>query len=61
MAKMGRPLIENEPKDVKLGLRLTKTQAERIQTCADMMGCNRVDAIMHGVELVENELKEKNN
>ncbi|MCH5149416.1 MAG: hypothetical protein J1G30_02005 [Spirochaetales bacterium] len=59
MAKMGRPLIEDEPKDVKLGLRLTKTQAGRIQNCADRMECNRVDVIMHGIDLVEEELKKE--
>lgn len=59
MAKMGRPLIETEPKDVKLNLRLTKTQAKRIQDCADVMNCSRVNVIMHGVELVENELKKE--
>lgn len=59
MAKMGRPLIGDEPKDVKLNLRLTKTQAQRIQDCADIMNCSRVDVVLHGIELVENELKKE--
>lgn len=59
MAKMGRPLIEDEPKDVKLNLRLTKTQAQRIQDCANIMNCKRVDVVMHGIDLVEEELKKE--
>lgn len=58
MAKMGRPLIEDEPKDIKLNLRLTKSQAQRIQQCADIMNCSRVNVIMRGIELIEKELKD---
>lgn len=52
--KMGRPIKSTEPKDVSLHLRITKSEAERIQKCSEKLGLNRTDTIMHGIELIEN-------
>lgn len=51
--KMGRPIKSTEPKDVSLHLRITKSEAERIKKCSVILGLNRTDTIMHGIELIE--------
>ena len=53
MAKMGRPLKSSEPKTVSLHLRITQTEAERIQKCSEKLGLNRTETIMKGIELLE--------
>lgn len=57
--KMGRPLKTNEPKSVSLHLRITQTEAERIQKCSEKLGIPRTDTIMRGVELLEKEVGKK--
>lgn len=54
----GRPPKEN-PRNVNLNIRITKSEAERIQKCADDLKMTRTDAIMHGIELVEKEIETK--
>lgn len=54
--KKGTKLTDN-PKTVKLGLRLTPNEAERIQECADKLQTSRTGAIMKGIELVEKQFK----
>ena len=52
----GRKLTDN-PKIVKLGLRLTPDEAKRIQDCADALQTSRTGAILKGIELVEKQIK----
>lgn len=58
MAKMGRPLIESEPKDVKLTLMLTKTQAETLKGMAEKLKIKRTDVILRGLALVQKEMEQ---
>ncbi len=51
--KMGRPVKAGEPKTVSLHLRITKSEAERIQRCSEQLGLNRTDTIMQGIEMLE--------
>lgn len=52
----GRPPKEN-PRNINLNIRITKDEARRIQTCANKLNTSRTDAIMKGIELVEEQLK----
>ena len=54
--KKGTKLVKN-PKMARLGLRLAEEEAERIQRCANFLGTTRTGAILHGIELVEKEIK----
>ena len=56
--KKGQKLTDN-PKCVNLSLRLTKSEAEDLQYCADKLGTNRVDVINMGVQKVKEEIDKK--
>ena len=53
--KLGQKLTDN-PKNVKLNLRLTKQEAEDIQYCADKLHTTRVDVVNRGVRKLKEEI-----
>lgn len=53
--KKGQKLTDN-PKNVSLNLRLTKSQAEDLQYCADKLNTSRTDVINRGVQKVKEEI-----
>lgn len=55
--KMGRPLKSGEAKSVSLHLRITESEAERIQNCSEALGINRTEVIMQGIKMLEESLK----
>jgi hypothetical protein len=54
--RTGRPKTDN-PKNVRLELRLTKGTAKKLQDCADTLGTSRTEVITQGIDLVEERLK----
>lgn len=54
--RTGRPPKEN-PRNVNLNIRITREESERIKKCADYLKTTRTDAIMKGIEMVENEIR----
>lgn len=58
MSPKGRPPVEN-PKNIRLEIRLTKEEADLLQRCADELDITRTDVINKGVKLVEAEIKKK--
>ncbi len=56
--RTGRPKSDN-PKNVRLEIRLTQHDAERLQKCADALNITRTDVILKGIDLVEAELNKK--
>lgn len=56
--KLGQKLTDN-PKTVKLNLRLTKQETEDIQYCADKLNTTRVDVINRGVKKIKEEIDKK--
>lgn len=56
--KNGQKLTEN-PKNVSLNLRLTKSEAEDIQYCADKLKTSRTNVINMGVQKVKAEIDKK--
>ena len=52
--KMGRP-TEN-PRTEKIGFRMSKTEIEDIQRCADVMNTQRVNAVTEGIRLLKEKL-----
>ena len=54
----GRPPIDN-PKKVRIEIRMTEQQAEILSECADRLQVTRTDVINRGVEMVKAELDKK--
>lgn len=53
--KKGQKLTDN-PKNVRLDLRLTQSEADDLQYCADKLGTSRTDVINRGVKKVKEEI-----
>jgi len=53
--KMGRPTTN--PRTKKIGFRMSKNEIDDIQKCADVLQCNRVDAVVEGIKVLKKELK----
>lgn len=56
--KKGQKLTNN-PKNVSLNLRLTKSEAEDLQYCADKLNTSRTDVINRGVRKIKEELEKE--
>ncbi len=56
--KKGQKLTDN-PKNVRLDLRLTKTEAEDLQYCADKLNTSRTDVINRGVKKIKEEIEKQ--
>lgn len=56
--KMGQKIKEN-PKNVRLDLRLTKQEAEDLQYCADKLETSRTDVINRGVQKIKEEIEKE--
>lgn len=54
----GRPPIEN-PKNVRLEIRLTQAQAEILDECAKKLSTTKTDVINRGILLIKAELDKK--
>lgn len=54
----GRPKIEN-PKNVRLEIRLTKKENEVLEECSKKMKATKTDVINEGIRLVKKELDKK--
>lgn len=52
----GRPPIDN-PKSVRLEIRMTPAQAETLTDCAKMLGVSRTDVIIRGIGMVMADLR----
>lgn len=53
--KKGQKLTDN-PKNVSLNLRLTKSQADDLQYCAEKLKTSRTDVINRGVQKIKEEI-----
>lgn len=53
--KMGQKIKDN-PKNVRLDLRLTKQEADDLQYCAEKLNTSRTDVINRGVQKVKKEI-----
>ena len=58
MSPAGRPKIDN-PKNVRLEIRLTKDENRLLEECANKMHVTKTEVIKEGVQLVKAKLDEK--
>lgn len=59
MGTLGRPQKGEEKRELKLNLRVSKPELDKIQFCADAIHATRTDAVMAGINLLEATIKEK--
>ena len=57
-SRMGRP-PKDVTKNVALGLRISKETAEKLQSCADVLGISRTAVIERGIDLVNERLEKE--
>lgn len=55
--KMGRPT--DNPRTEKIGFRMSPTEIEDIQKCAEALSTQRVNAVVEGIRLLKQQLKIK--
>ncbi len=58
MSPAGRPKINN-PKNVRLEIRLTQNESELLEECADKLNATKTQVINKGINLVKKELDKK--
>lgn len=51
---MGRPT--DNPRTEKVGFRMSPTEIADIQKCAEVMGTQRVNAVVEGIQLLKEKL-----
>lgn len=56
--KLGQKLTDN-PKSVRLEIRMTKSESELLEECASKMNTTKTDVINRGIQLVKDELDKK--
>lgn len=58
--RTGRPPKGTDPRRYKINLRISESELQKIQDCADRLGgISRTDVIMQGVDLLIAELDKK--
>ena len=56
MAKRGRPRVNKESRDIKLTFRLSQAEKDKIGEVAAKIGISRTNAVLKGIELLEQQL-----
>ena len=56
--KVGRPKIDN-PKNMRMEIRLTRDQAELLEQLAEELGISKTDVILKGIRAVSSLLARK--
>ena len=54
--RTGRPPVDN-PKSVKMNIRITEQTARDLQECAEKLNTSRVNVIEEGIKLVKAKIK----
>lgn len=56
--KMGQKLTDN-PRNIRVGVRLTKSENEMLESCVRRTKSNKTDVIVKGIKKVNEELNKK--
>lgn len=57
-ARIGRPK-SNNPKNVRIEIRIDQSTADKLQNCADRLDTTRTDIIVKGIDLVQAKINQK--
>ena len=58
-SKMGRPPKGEESRLLKINMRVSSIEVQKVQKCADALGITRTDALMRRIDLLPAELEKK--
>ena len=57
--RTGRPPKGEESRTMKLTIRISEKEAQKIQDCAEKLQVSRTDAIITGIDLLKRELDKR--
>lgn len=57
--RTGRPPLQKTSRNQDINIRLTVEEKQKIQYCSDALEISRTDAIMKGIDLLMEKIKEK--
>ena len=58
--KMGRPIVGDEPKDIQIKFRISKTDNEKLEKISKMTRMNKSEVLRNGIGIQYNQLRNKN-
>lgn len=59
MKRLGRPKSDN-PKKIRLEIKLTQSESNKLQKCAETLQTSKSAVVLRGIDLVEAELDKIN-
>ena len=57
---MGRPIVGDEPKDIQIKFRISKTDNEKLEKISKMTRMNKSEVLRNGIGIQYNQLRNKN-
>ena len=57
---MGRPIIGDEPKDIQIKFRISKTDNEKLEKISEITKMNKSEVLRNGIEIQYTDLEDKN-
>lgn len=58
--KMGRPIMGNEPKDIQIKFRISKTDNEKLERISEITKMNKSEVLRNGIDIQYTDLEDKN-
>lgn len=57
---MGRPIIGDEPKDIQIKFRISKTDNEKLEKISEITKMNKSEVLRNGIDIQYTDLEDKN-
>lgn len=57
---MGRPIVGDEPKDVQIKFRISKTDNLKLEKISEITRMNKSEVLRNGIDIQYNHLEDKN-
>lgn len=58
--KMGRPIVGDEPKDIQIKFRISKTDNGKLEKISKITKMNKSEVLRNGIDIQYNQLEDKN-
>ena len=58
--KIGRPIMGNEPKDIQIKFRISKTDNEKLERISEITKMNKSEVLRNGIDIQYTDLEDKN-
>lgn len=57
---MGRPIVGDEPKDIQIKFRISKTDNRKLEKISKITKMNKSEVLRNGIDIQYNQLEDKN-